>query len=217
MKAFKVLAMTVAFFISGAVLADGRKEATIDLGKGAFKLTVSVPDFLDGPYDTAKNPGPRVNINNTDGKGYAYGELMYNSSYGETGVVVLEATATTNFAAKPAYKGALAESMAKTVIDDSGFGGRAVKFDCPPVPIEGATALCYKMSGDKVFNGKTRENKYAAVLVAVSFANDKHGYTLMGTIVERNVAKFNADPTETEKSANKSLSQLWKFHKVTTN
>ena len=81
----------------------------------------------------------------------------------------------------------------------------------------GTTAVCYKMSGDKIFDGKAIENKYAAVLVAVSWDNDTKGYTLMGSITERNIAKFNADPAPTEKSANKALSQLWKYHSISIN
>ena len=201
-----------------SAFADDRKEATIDLGKGAFKLTVSVPDFADGPYDYAKNPGPRVNTNKKDGQGFVYGEVMYNAPLGESGVVVYQADAirvVTN--GHKSTLGALAESQALSTIKDEGFEGRATKFDCPPVQIEGATAVCYKMSGDKIFDGKTRKNKYAEVLVSVSFANDTMGYTMLGAITEKNVAKFNADPSDAERSANKALSQLWKFHKVSPN
>ena len=43
--------------LNNAFAADGRKEVVLDMGKGAFKLTVSVPGFADGPYDFGKNPG----------------------------------------------------------------------------------------------------------------------------------------------------------------
>lgn len=210
MKAFKTLAMTVAFFISGAVLAaDGRKEATIDLGKGAFKLTVSVPKTVAGPYDTAKNPGPRVNINNKDGNGYAYGEVMFNGNLDESTVVVYEANAKTVFSGKPAYKGVAAESLAKSVIKDVGFEGRATPIDCPPVQIEGSTALCYKMSGNSIFDGKASPVKSASILMAVSFSNDKHAYTIMGTVFERNLSKFEADKTKYENFALDAVGELY--------
>ena len=199
--------------------AQGRKEATIDLGKGAFRLTLSVPAYggLDGPFDTAKNPGPRVNINNKDGEGYAYGEVMYNAPIGESGVAVFEGRAKTNFAADPAYKGALAVSLAKSIIKDEGFEGRAKEIDCPPAPMEGGSIVCYKMTGDKVFEGKIHKNKYASVLVAVSFGNDKHGYALMATVMERNAAKFNADPNRFEFGASKALNDLLVNHSIMIN
>lgn len=216
MKQLAKLLVAVAFVtgLNNSFAADGRKEATIDLGKGAFKLTVSVPAYkgIDGPFDTAKNPGPRVNINNKDRNGYAYGEVMYNAPIGETGVIIFEASAKTVFSGKPAYKGVLADSLAKSVINDGGFEGRATPIDCPPAPIEGAYTVCYKMSGDKIFDGKTRENKYAAVLIAVSFDNDKHAYTLMVTLVERNAVKFNTDPNRFEYGATKALKDLWENH-----
>ena len=185
--------------------AQDRKEATIDLGKGAFKLTVSVPEGVDGPYDFSKNKGPRVNINkDTDGKGYAYGEVMYNARIESGGVVSYKASAKAIFSTKPTYKGALAESLAKSLIKDSGFEGRATKTDCPPAPIENAAIVCYKMSGNAIYEGKVEAEKYARLLVAVSFSDDSMGYAFMGSVIERDFSKFDADPSKAESTA-KSL------------
>lgn len=201
----KLFAATALLVGLNNAFAEGRKEATIDLGKGAFKLTVSVPEDVDGPYDFAKNKGPRVNINkDTDGKGYAYGEVMYNARIESGGVVSYKASAKAVFSAKPTYKGALAESLAKSLIKDSGFEGRATKTDCPPAPIDNAYIVCYKMSGNPMYEGKMEPEKYARVLVAVSFSDDAMGYTFMGSVIEQDVSKFNADPSKAESLA-KSL------------
>ena len=190
--------------LNHAFAADGRKEVVLDMGKGAFKLTVSVPDFADGPYDFGKNPGIGKEMTGQ----FQFQEVMFNSAMGESQVAVYKATAQKIDPNKKGKK-LTAEHMAQVQIKASGFEGRATKFDCPPIP-DGTTAVCYKMSGDKIFDGKAIENKYAAVLVAVSWDNDTKGYTLMGSITERNIAKFNADPSESVSLASKALSGMWK-------
>lgn len=195
--------------LNNAFAADGRKEATIDLGKGAFKLTVSVPGTTVGPYDTASNPGPRVNVNNKDGKGTAYGEVMFKGKADESSTVIFEARAATNFDAKPIHKGALAGSLAKSVIKDEGFEGRATPIDCPPAPIEGATTVCYKMSGNSIFDGNVRTEKSASILMAVSFSNDKHGFTIMGSIIERDASKFDANKDKYETGALNAVGDMY--------
>lgn len=142
---------------------------------------------------------------------------MFNGKLENTSTVLIyQATAQKIDPNKKGQK-LTAEHMARDQIKDAGFEGRATNFECPPAPIDGATAVCYKMSGDSIFNGKARPEKWAIVLVAVSSANDTQGYILMGTAVEKDVTKFNSDPTVTEKNANKALGSLWKYHQVTLN
>ena len=203
--------------LNNAFAADGRKEATIDLGKGAFKLTVSVPAGAAGPYDFSKNPGPRVNINNKDGKGYAYGEIMYNAEVESVGTVSFKANAKTVFSGKPAYKGVLADSLAKSAIKDVGFEGRATPIDCPPAPIENASVVCYKMSGNPLFEGKYESDKNARVLVAVSFSNDTMGYLFMGSVIENDAVKFSGNESKAENTAKSLAIDLYRNMRIKLN
>lgn len=213
MKLVAKLFAVAALAASIAAHADGeRKEATIDFGKGAFKLIVSVPDFADGPYDFAKNKGPRINGDKS--QGVMYGEVMFNAAIGESGVVVYQANAVSRSKINTAAKGEFVETLAQSMIKDRGFEGRAQKIACPPAPMEGAKMACYKMSGDAIFDGKVRKEKSAAVIAAVSFANDTMGYTLMGTVAERDAVKFNADQAKYEKMAKNAVGDLWKNHSI---
>lgn len=207
MKLFAVAALAVG--INNAFADGGVKAAVLDTGKGGTRLTVSVPDFADGPYDFAKNPGVGKSADSV----WNHQEVMFNAALGESGVVVYQATLERIYPAKTS-KRLSTESLAKGMIKAAGFEDRAEQINCPPVQIEGAKTACYKMSGNAVFDGEPMKEKFAEVLAVVSFANDTQAYMLKGTVVERNVAKFNADPTETKSLASKALSQIWKNLKV---
>ena len=192
--------------------ADGRKEAVLDMGKGGFKLTVSVPEDRDGPYDFAKNPG----IGKAMSGQFQTQEVMFGGKLNDTSNVIYQATAQRIDPNKKGQK-LTAEHMAQDQIKAEGFKDKAVRFECPPHPLEGAASVCYKMSGDAVFDGKARSEKYASFLISVSWNNDTQGYTLMGTCVEKDVEKFVADPSVAEKRAYNAFGSLWKYHKVTKN
>lgn len=206
MKAKMMIGMLVGLVVAASAMADGgTKTVVLDTGKRGTRLTVSVPDFADGPYDFSKNPG----VGKADDGIWNHQTVMFNAALGESGVVVYMATLDRIDPAKT-KKRLTTEYLAQARIDASGFSGRATQINCPPAPIEGAKTACYKMSGDSIFDGKALPEKAAQVLAVVSFANDTQGYTLMGTVVERNVAKFNADPATVETRASKSLSFIWK-------
>ena len=63
----------------------------------------------------------------------------------------------------------------------------------------------------------TKPEKNISYLMSVSWADDTQGYTLMGTAIEESPDKFQKDPSDTDNSANKALSSIWKFHKITKN
>ena len=207
-----LVAVALVAGLNTAFAADGRKEAVLDMGKGAFKLTVSVLDDREGPYDFAKNPGIGKNMS---GKTYQTQEVMFNGKLNNTSIVLVYQATAQKIDPKNSKK-LSAEHMAQEEIKAAGFEGRSTQFDCPPAPIDGATAVCYKMSGDVIFEGKSA-GKTARFLMAVSWANDTQGYTLMGSAREMDVAKFNADPAFTEKQAYNAFGSLWKYHKVTKN
>lgn len=217
MKLFKQLvALAMLTITVNAIAADnGRKEAVMDMGKGGFTLTISVPDFADGPYDFAKNKGDLVK-SDKEHKLYL-GEAMFNAGIGESGVVVYQSNAIRRTSVQTEDQKVTAEVLAKALIKREGFEGRAQSIPCPPAPIEGAKIVCYKMTGQSIFEGRARPEMAAQVLAAISFANDTMGYTLMGTVVERNVDKFNADPNAFELKASKALTGMWKNSKIQKN
>ena len=212
-KLFAIAAITLSCAAHAADTVP-RKEVTLDTGKGGIKFTVSVPDFADGPYDFGKNPNPKV-TNVT--KNFMYGEVMYNAALGESGVIVYQASLARTLVLNKGDQAITAEHLASEMIKQAGFEGRATTIDCPPAPIQGASMACYKMSGDAVFDGKAKPEKRANVIVAVAFDNNKQGYTLMGTVVERSVEKFNADPDAFVIKAGKALTNVWKNSTVKLN
>jgi hypothetical protein len=209
-------------FVTAAVLAagfntafavDGRKEAVLDMGKGAFSLTVSAPADTEGPHDFGKNPGIGKKMQGE----FQTQEVMFSKKIEKTtSVVNYKATAQKIEPSKNGQK-LTAEQMAKDQIKANGFEGRAVKFDCPPGVFDGATSVCYNMSGNPIFNGKSSPEKSAAFLISVSWGNNTQGYTLMGKVIEDNVEKFNSEKAAYEKVAKSATAQLWNNHTLTNN
>lgn len=214
MDFFKKLVACAAVVISvNAIAADtGHKEAVLDTGKGGVNLVVSVPVSTAGPYDYGKNPGVGKAI--TDA--WNHQEVMFNAKISDTGVVVFQASLDRINGAKT-KKLMSAEEIARSEIELQGFENRAVKIDCPPPPVQGATIVCYKMSGDAIFEGRVRPEKSATFLAAISFANNTQGYSLSGTVIEHDAAKFNADPAAYETKASKALGVLFRNHTVKLN
>lgn len=209
-KLFTVAALAVG--ISHAHAEGGAKQAVLDTGKGGTRLTVSVPDFADGPYDFAKNPG----IGKAADAVWNHQEVMFNGASGESSVIVYLATLERIDPTKT-KKRFTTEYLAQGTIQKVGFEGRAEQINCPPQRIEGAKAACYKMSGDPIFDGKPLGPKYSIILAVISFANDTQGYTLMSKSVEKNVAKFSANPDDTVRESKGAFVELWKGHKAILN
>ena len=211
-KLFAIAAIALSCAAQAADTAP-RREAVLDTGKGGLHLVVSVPSFGQGPYDFAKNKGPLINKFDRA----IYGEVMFNAPVGETGVVVYQASLFRRTAIKNSDQPVTAEHLAREMIKQAGFEGRAVKIDSPQVGIEGATVVTYKMSGFAKFETERKSEKDAAIVTAVSFANDTQGYTLMATIMEKNVAAYDADPAAVEKLARGAYKDLYRNHSVNLN
>ena len=210
---FAVAASLVLGLSANAADTAHRKEAVLDTGKGGLHLVVSVPSFGQGPYDFAKNKGPIVNTFD----GVIYGEVMFNAPIGETGVVVYQASVIRRTKVNKGDQPVTAEHVAREMIKQAGFEGRAVKIDSPQVSIEGATVVTYKMSGFAKFDVERRTDKDAAIVTAVSFANDTQGYTLMARIAENDVAAFDADPAKFENRSVNAFKDLFKNHQAAIN
>jgi hypothetical protein len=208
---FFTTALLLAVF-NTAFAADGRKEAVLDMGKGAFTLTFSVPSEAEGPYDFGTNPGIGGNMKGD----FQHQEVMFRGMIDASSAGFYKATTQKISPNKKGDK-LTPDNMAKKQISSHGFKDKAVQINCPSTKIEGANSICYKMSGEPIFDGGPTSFRAAAVVIAVSWANDTQGYTLMGMVTEDNVEKFNSNRSDIEKYASKLLSFVFKNHNVVKN
>lgn len=207
---FVAAAVLVAGF--NTTFADDRKESTMDAGKGAFKLSLSVPSDLTGPFDFAGNKGPVVN----DLKGkFLIGEIMYKGSLSDTAGVFYKVRIDKSYVVETEDQRITAEKLAQLMINKEGFKGREQRIPCPPSVVEGAEMVCYKMVGSPIISNKELNHKKVSVLAAVAFGNGALGYTLMGSSYETDLNKF--DASLSEKRANGAIVQLYKNHRVIQN
>ena len=212
---FAIVAVALSCSVNAADPAP-RHEAVLDTGKGGLHLVVSVPDFAQGPYDFAKNKGPKITTYNS----YTYGELMFNAPIGDSSVVVYQATVMRDpSAGKGNVKEITADHIAQQMLFSKGFSlERAVKIDSPQVSIAGATIVTYKAMGQANFDGNPiTTDKRAVFVTAVSFDNNRQGYALLAALVEKNVANFDANPEKIEKMARGGFKDMMKNSTVTLN
>lgn len=205
-KLFAVAALAVG--LTAAHAEDARKTSVLDTGKGGVKVIMSVPGWADGPYDFAKNPGPRKATTGT----FTYGEAMFNAPVGDSGVVVYQSMLMSATARKPGDQPITAEHLATEMLKANGFTTvRAAKVDAPDAGIDGATVVAYKASGFSVFDGiERKKEKVALVVMAASLPDQKRGFAIMATVAEKDVAKFDADPAKFEKGAMKAFADVFK-------
>ena len=134
-KLFATVAVALSFAVHAANPAP-RREAVLDTGKGGMHLVVSVPSFGQGPYDFAKNPGPK---NNKFPAG-AYSEVMFNAPVGETGVVVYQVNAVNRFKSNKGDQALTPDVLAADMLKQNGFTlDRATKIDSPDVGMASQT------------------------------------------------------------------------------
>lgn len=210
MKAVAKLVAILGLLMSFAAhAADGaRKEAVLDTGKGGVKLVMSVPGWADGPYDFGKNPGVKIKT----GANLIHGEALFNAPVSDTGAVIYQAVVGRRISAKAGAQPISAEHLANEMLETYGFTTRrAAKIDSPDVGIDGATVVAYKASGHSILGGKQRtKDKYAMVVMAISWPGDTQGFTIMAIVAEKDVAKFDADPAKYEKAAMKFFADIFK-------
>ncbi|WP_162888639.1 hypothetical protein [Dechloromonas sp. HYN0024] len=210
MKLITKIAAAALMAVSLLASADDapRHEAVLDTGKGGLHIVVSVPNFAQGPYDFAKNPGPK---NNKFDSG-AYSEVMYNAPVSDSAVVVYQVNALSRFVNRKDADPVTPEALAKGLLKDSGFTmDRAVKIDSPQVGIEGASVVTYKVSGFGVFNGKEdRFAKDAMIVTAVALPGQNQGYAISARLTEKDIAKFDADQAKYDKGATRAHNDLYK-------
>lgn len=214
----KNIAMIIAAaaLLSGinCAFAEGRKQAAMDAGKGAFKLIFSVPDFAEGPYDFSGNQGPVVN--ELKGK-LLIGEAMFKSGFSKTSNVFYLARIDRSYVVDTEEQRIYSDKLAKLMIKNEGFEGREQKIPCPPSSLDSAEMTCYKFSGSAIFNGRIRNSKDAGVVASVSFGNGKMGYSIMGLVTEKDIAKFDADVKTYEQIALNAVGEIYRNHRINKN
>ena len=212
----KILAVVAMLTSLNALAADPppppRKEAVMDTGENGMRLMVSVPDFVDGPYDFSRNKGPVVTSQPEQNR--VVGEVMFTLALGESALVSYQSSVTRLLRLQSGNPGLTAEGLAEGAIRQAGFAGRAIKFECPSSSIEGASTVCYRMSGSKMPEGKAGPEKSAHALFALSFEQGRQGYLLMVTITERDAALFDSNPVRYEKIVWNGLADLLRNHKA---
>lgn len=211
MKAKMMIGMLVGMVLSVSALAT---EAVLDTGPGGIKVSFSLTDNMAGPYDFARNKGPKVASSN----GLTVGEVAFNAGSGVGGTLVYKGGVMRRTQVKPGDQLITPEHLAKVMLEQNGFTlARATVIpNGPKVNIEGMLpAITYKAIGDVIFEGKTGQQK-ALYVMAVASTDGKQGYAIAAYVSDESAA-FGADPAKYDKEAKGGFVQLFKGHKVDFN
>lgn len=205
-KLFAVAALAVGLIAAHA--EDARKTAVLDTGKGGVKVVMSVPNWADGPYDFGKNPGVKVKTV----ANLIHGEALFNAGVTDSSVVVYQAVVGRRTSAKQGDQPITADHLANEMLKTNGFTtARAVKIDSPDAGVDGATVVAYKASGYSIWDGKEdRRDKAVMIVMAVSPQNQMQGFAIASRVVEKDVAKFDAEPVKYERAAMKAFADVFK-------
>lgn len=211
-----IAALVLITLAAAAQAQQARMETPMSTGPGGFTLTVSTPPG-DGPYDFAKNKGPKINTI----AGNTYGEVLFggNVSNSPTGVLNYMVSVYRDDKAIERGKPYTAEKIALDIIKHEGFVGRAAPFNCPANNIDAKNEMvCYRMAGTSVFDNKPmNELRSAVTVVAVSLKNNTMGYAFIGLAIEKNVQLFDKDPSQTIKNADGAAAGMFRNSRFTLN
>lgn len=211
MKLFvKLFAIASAAILPFTALAS---EAVLDTGPGGIKVSFSISN-MDGPFDFAKNKGPKIASSN----GRTVGEVAWGANSGVGGTLIFMSGVMRRTQVKPGDQPITPEHLAKVMLEQNGFTlERATLIPAPKVDLEGMLpAVAYKASGTPIFEGPGK-GKTAIYVMAVASADRKQGYVLASYVDERNIEAFDADPAKYDKEARGGFVQLFRGHKVSFN
>lgn len=212
MKAKMMIGVLVGMVVAASAMAT---EAVLDTGSGGIKVSFSVPNDLEGPYDFAKNKGPKVASSN----GLTVGEVSWGAKLNTGGTLVYMGGVMRRTQVKPGDQPITPEHLAKVMLEQNGFtlDRATVVPNGPKVNLEGMLpAVVYKAVGDSIFEGPAKSKK-ALYVMAVASSDRKQGYAIAAYVDERNRAAFDADEAKYDKSAKSGFVELFKSHKVDFN
>lgn len=211
MKAKMMIGMLVGLVMAASVMAS---EAVLDTGSGGIKVSFSISG-MDGPFDFARNKGPKVASLN----GLTVGEVAWGANSGVGGALVYMGGVMRRTQVKPGDQPITPEHLAKVMLEQNGFtlDRATVVPNGPKVNFEGMLpAITYKASGTPIFEGPGK-GKTVIYVMAVASADRKQGYVLASYVDERNTTAFDADPAKYDKEAKGGFVELFKGHKVDFN
>lgn len=211
---FLVAAAAISVFSFGASAQTSQGDS-MDTGKGGFKISVSFTKPLDGPFDFAKNKGPKINTIN----GNTYGEMAFAGNRSNTSFAFYKYAVFRDDRANERNKPYTAEALAQERLEAAGFKGKGKAFKCPSPRTEGSTMVCYMASGTPVFGVNKPKNdlRLALYVIAVSFKSNTTGYVISGEVFENDTSKFDLDPSDTEQGAYKVTAAAWNHHSIDWN
>ena len=207
-KLFAVAALTATTFSAIA------SEAVLDTGPGGIKVSFSISG-MDGPFDYAKNKGPKVASSN----GLTVGEVAWGANSGVGGVLIYKSGVMRRTQVKPGDQPITPEHLVKVMLEQNGFKLERATIvpNGPKVNLEGMIpAITYKAIGDSIYEGAS-DSKKALYVMAVASVDRKQGYVLAAYVDETNKAAFDADPAKYDKEAKGGFVQLFRGHKVSFN
>lgn len=217
MKLFpKLFAVATATMISFAAFAEGgTKTAVLDTGSGGIKVSFSVSDNMEGPFDFARNKGPKVASSN----GLTVGEVAWGARSDVGGSLIYMAGVMRRTQIRSGDQAITPEHLAKVMLEQNGFtlDRATVVPNGPKVNLEGMLpAITYKAIGDSIFEGPSKSKKVVYVM-AVASADQKQGYAIAAYVDERGKAAFDADTAKYDKAAKGGFVLFFKGHKVDFN
>lgn len=187
-------------------------EAVLDTGPGGIKVSFSVSDNMEGPFDFARNKGPKVASSN----GLIVGEVAWGARSEVGGNLIYMAGVMRRTQVKPGDQPITPDHLAKVMLEQNGFAIERAEIvpNGPRVNLEGMLpAVTYKAMGDSIFDGPAKSKKVLYVM-AVASADRKQGYAIAAYVDERNKAAFDADQAQYDKAAKGGFVLLFKGHKV---
>lgn len=209
-KLVAILGLMAGFSVSAVA-----GEAVIDTGKGGLRVVLDID--MDGPFDFAKNPGPRI-VGKKSGSRLVIGEAMFNGNIEPTVVLVDQLLVVDRKQTLAGDEPYTVESLANEMLKTNGFTlDRATKIDGPNIDIPGATVVTYKAFGHAIFEKEKKDDKRFMIVQAVSYPGNSKGYSIMATVVEKNVAAFDADPIKYEKLAKGGFMPIFRGLRVSQN
>lgn len=212
MKLFAKLFAIAAFWVFS--LPTLAANAVLDTGPGGIKISFSISG-MDGPFDYAKNKGPKIASSN----GLTVGEVAWGANSGVGGVLIYKSGVMRRTQLKPGDQPITPEHLAKVMLEQNGFKleRATVVPNGPKVNFDGMLpAITYKAIGDSIFERES-DSKMAIYVMAVASVDRKQGYVLAAYVDETNKAAFDADPAKYDKEAKGGFVQLFRGHKVDFN
>lgn len=202
----KIVAVALMAFAATAQAQEGRKEFTMDTGKGGIEIKLSLPGFANGPTDFSGNPGFSNPDVRADGVTVKAREVAFGAALGQSGYVDYRVSITKTDSKTDKLN---AIRLAKKMLEKTGqkledahelkTGIKILKSD--------SDSYTYALCSQPVFD-KPQPERLCSI-IGTSVTNDgKQTIAVMVSVGEKDVDAYNANPEKFEKRANKAFSDM---------